>query len=239
MHSLCVLLRTAHYSLGLRMILKRGNVSAMADTNQYPMPIRIAAKVFSYIFHPLFLPLYIAVFFIYELKLFPERTEWEKKLIIIQFFIYYTFLPLITTVFSKSLGFIESVHLKTQKDRIIPYVICQVFYFWGWYVFKNIPFPDEVIMFGLGVFLSGTLGLMLNAYMKVSMHGLAVGAVAAFMLLSAMDTDRSYGIYIALAFLVAGITCTARLIDSDHSEKEIYTGFFAGAFAMLVASFFV
>ena len=207
--------------------------------NSFPHAIRIAARIFSYLFHPLFVPIYVGCFLIYEARLFPERTSWEKNIIIIQFFIYYTFLPLMTTFLSKALGFVESVQLKSQKDRIVPLVVCEIFYFWGWYVFKNLPFPKEVILFSLAVFLACSLGLILNAFIKVSMHAISVGVLSAFLLICGMKTDMSYGLYIAIAFLIAGITATSRLIDSNHTEKEIYFGFFAGILAQVAAYFFV
>jgi hypothetical protein len=204
----------------------------------FPPVVRIAAKIISYLFHPLFVPLYVGLFFIYEARLFNDRTDWQQKIIFIQFFIYYTFFPLMTTLLSKALGFVQSVYLKTQKDRILPYIVCEIFYFWAWYVFRNIHFPREVVMFALGVFLACSLGLILNSYMKISMHTMSLGLVCTFFLLAGMFTSVSYGIYISIALLIAGITATARLIDSNHTQKEIYFGFFAGALAQIVAYFF-
>jgi hypothetical protein len=209
------------------------------STVSFSPAIRVAAKIISYIFHPLFVPVYVGLFLLYEVRLFNDRTNWQQKIILAQFFIYYTFFPLMTTLLSKALGFIQSVYLKTQKDRILPYIVCEIFYFWAWYVFKNVHFPKEVVMFSLGVFLACSLGLILNSYMKISMHTISLGVVCAFFLLAATISTNSYGIYISIAFLVAGITATARLIDSNHTQKEIYLGFFAGALAEVVAYLFV
>jgi hypothetical protein len=208
-------------------------------TDSFSTPIRIAAKIISYLFHPLFVSLYVGWFLVYEVRLFNDRTEWQKKIILIQFFIYYTFFPLMSTLLLKALGFIDSVYLKTRKDRIIPFIVCEIFFFWAWYVFRNIHFPTEVVMFALGVFLACSLGLILNSYMKISMHTISLGVICAFLLLAAMMSATSYGVYIAIAFFISGLTATARLIDSDHTQKEIYTGFFVGALMEVVAYFFV
>lgn len=200
--------------------------------------LRIAAKIISYIFHPLFVPLYVALFFIYEIRLFNDRTDWQQTIILVQFFIYYTFFPLMTALLSKALGFVQTVYLKTQKDRILPYIVCEIFYFWAWYVFRNLHFPKEVVMFALGVFLACSLGLILNAFMKISMHTISLGVLCAFIILASTLSSASYGIYISVAFFIAGLTATARLIDSDHTQREIYFGFFAGALAEVIAYFF-
>jgi hypothetical protein len=200
--------------------------------------LRLAAKIISYLFHPLFVPLYIGLFFVYEARLFSDRTDWQLKIILIQFFIYYTFFPLMTTLLAKALGFIETIYLKTQKDRILLYIVCEIFYFWGWYVFRNIHFPREVVMFALGVFLACSLGLIVNSYIKISMHTISLGLVCTFFILMGMAGYSSYGFYITVALLITGITATARLIDSNHTQTEIYFGFFAGAFAQLIAYLF-
>jgi len=201
--------------------------------------IRIVAKLISYLFHPLFIPLYVGLFLIYEARLFNDRTDWQKKIILIQFFVYYTFFPLMTTLLSKALGFVDSVYLKTQKDRILPYIVCEIFYFWAWYVFKNIHFPKEVVLFSLGVFLACSLGLILNSFFKISMHTICLGLVCTFFLLAGLLSTTSYGFYISIAVLIGGTTATARLIDSNHTEKEIYAGFLVGAIAELIAYLFV
>lgn len=208
------------------------------QTNSFSPPVRIVSKIISYIFHPLFVPLYVGLFLIYEVRLFNDRTDWQKKIIVIQFFIYYTFFPLMTTLLCKALGFIQSVYLKTQKDRIIPYVVCEIFYFWAWYVFKNVHFPREVVMFSLAVFLACSLGLILNSYMKISMHTMSLGVICMFFLLAGMMSSNSYGFYISIAFLIAGATATARLIVSDHTQKEIYVGFLVGAIAQVAGYLF-
>lgn len=220
-------------------MISQMSVTHSAGREHFSAPLRVAAKIISYIFHPLFVPVYVGLFFIYEARLFNDRTDWQQKIIIIQFFIYYTFFPLMTTLLTKAVGFVDSVHLKTQKERIIPYIVCEIFYFWAWYVFKNVQFPTEVILFSLGVFLTCSLGLILNSYMKISMHTMSVGVVCGLFLLIGMKGSMSYGFFIALAFLAAGLTGTARLIDSDHTQREIYFGFFAGALAQTVAYFFV
>ncbi|MFL5738677.1 MAG: hypothetical protein ACJ75B_00560 [Flavisolibacter sp.] len=212
--------------------------SKWEQTDQ-PPAVRIGARIISYLFHPLFLPLYLAWFMIYEARLFPERTSWEKTIVLIQFFVYYTFLPLITTLLSKGLGFIQSIHLRTQKDRILPYVVCEIFYFWAWYVFRNLHFPKPIVLFGLSVFLACSLGLLINAYIKVSMHAISVGVLSALLLITGNMSSINYGPYISIALLISGLTGTARLIDSNHSTTEVYTGFFAGVIVTVVAYFFV
>jgi hypothetical protein len=96
-----------------------------------------------------------------------------------------------------------------------------------------------VVLFALGVFLASSAGMLLNIFFKISMHTIALGVVCTFFCMAAMMTDKSYGFYISAAFLAAGITSTARLIDSNHTPFEIYAGFITGVLVQLIAYPFV
>ena len=202
--------------------------------------IRIAARIISFIFHPLFIPVYISWFLIYINPLFPAINPSDKWILLLRFIVMYTVFPLVTVFLAKGLGFIQSIFLKTQKDRIIPYIVCGIYYFWMWYVLKNQPeFPRYFVMLSLAIFIASFLGLIINSFMKVSMHAISVGVMITFILLLAFLTDANYGFYIAIAFLLAGAVSSARLINSDHYPIEVYAGLVVGIVAQLVAYYFL
>jgi hypothetical protein len=205
-----------------------------------PEVLKFAAKIISWVFHPVFIPVYVLIFLLREQSyLFVALTGGKKTLTVIQFAVMYALFPVVTALLLKALGFIGSIYMKTQRDRIIPYVICMIYYFWVWYVIKNQSiYPDELVQFTLSVFISSVLGLMSNAYMKISMHAMAVGAMATFILILALQGTISSGIYISAVLLITGLVCTARLVVSDHTNKEIYTGLFIGVASMLLAKSF-
>ena len=80
---------------------------------------------------------------------------------------------------------------------------------------------------------------MINIYMKISMHTIAMGVTISFMMLLALTQSVSFGLYISVAIFIAGLVCTARFIASDHTPKEIYGGLLAGLTALLIATLFV
>ena len=202
--------------------------------------LRTAAKVISYIFHPLFVPVYFGWFLIYVLRLFPALDPSQKGLRLLQFFVNYTMFPLAIVLLAKALGFIQTIYLKTQKDRIIPYVAIMIFYFWMWYVSKNLgDFPKESVVFSLAVFLATCLGVFFNTYFKVSMHALSMGVIIAWFFIFSFNSNINFGPYLSIALLIAGLVCTARLINSDHRPFEVYAGLLLGALAQIIAWIFI
>jgi hypothetical protein len=199
--------------------------------------IRIVAKVISYIFHPLFIPVYIALFvFLVRPHLFSTGPYFQKVMKLFRFIIMYTFFPLVTVLLAKGLGFLSSIYLKTQRDRVIPYIACGIYFFWMAYVSRHLEdtTPAE-IQLTIAIFLTSSLGLIANIYMKVSMHAMSMGILVIFILMLATVQGENFNVYIAASILLAGIVCTSRLIVSDHTSKEIYTGLLIGAFSQLMA----
>lgn len=201
--------------------------------------IRVAAKTISVIFHPLFIPIYLSAFLIYVTPAFPGFAASGKLLLLIRFLVMYTVFPLATVLLAKGLGFIDSIFLKSQRDRIVPYIACGLYYFWMWYVLKNQPeFPKEVVLLSLAIFLASSAGLVVNSYIKVSMHAISAGVMCAFIFSISFLSDVNYGFYLSIAVLLAGVICSVRLVNNDHNPLEVYTGFFIGVLAMFVAYVF-
>jgi hypothetical protein len=220
---------------------KNNLVKVQAPKPRYAGAIRIAARLISYIFHPLFIPVYLGWLVLrIDSYLFGSFDNWQKLMLLVSFGVMYIMFPLVSVSLLKALGFISSIHLRTQRDRIIPYVICMIWYWWMWYVLSNRTdnVPKDAVILSLAIFLGCIGGLMANIRMKVSMHTIAAGVMAAFVMLLGLSQDVNFGIYITLSILLAGVTCTARLIDGDHTTKEIYWGLFIGIFSVLVASKF-
>jgi len=201
-----------------------------------PSAIRVLAKIISYIFHPIFVPVYLCWFVVRTQPfLFAAFSSWEKTVFILRFGIMYAMFPLVSVLLMKAVGFVSYFQLKTQRDRIIPYVVCMIYYWWMWYVLHNQSFPHEFTILSFAIFVASIAGLMANISMKVSMHSIAAGIMVAFVIMLGFSQDISFGIYISLAILLAGIICTSRFIAGDHTPREIYVGLLIGILSNIIA----
>jgi len=105
-----------------------------------------------------------------------------------------------------------------------------------WYFLKKGgAMPQYIIVLTLSSFLACIGGFFANIFMKVSMHAIAAGVMAAFVMLLGFLQDLNFGFYISGSILLAGAICTARFIDSDHTSREIYVGITIGVVALLLA----
>lgn len=205
-----------------------------------PSPVvKILAHLFSIVFHPLFIPLYVVLFMIYvHPSYFSGFSSQTKFWFPLSIAITTIFFPLFSVLLLKALGFISSFFLKTQKDRIIPYIVCGIFFFWMYQVCKNYPIKLAPIIpsFMLGVFFASSAALMANIYFKISMHAIGMGGLLGVFILIMRSNTMLMTWPLSLALLIAGLVCTSRLIISDHSQKEIYLGLLVGLLCQFAAA---
>ena len=208
------------------------------DQLKFPLPLKWVAHFFSFIFHPLFIPA-IATWFLAFVQpgYFTGIDPKNKWLIVIQVAYNTIFFPAITVLLLKGLGFIKSILLNTQRERIIPYIATNIFYFWIFLVLNHqAEMPSILTSFIFGIFLASSAGLIANIYFKVSMHALGAGALCGLILII-IFSGFSYPVFSlsALAFLIAGVVGTSRLIVSNHTPFEIYSGILIAILCQVIA----
>lgn len=206
-----------------------------------PVTIRYFAYFISFIFHPLFIPGYIAAFLLFiHPYVFSGFNEKLRVLRFISVVLLTAFFPAFVVLLLRQLKLIQSIFLATQRDRIIPYISAMFFYFWIFYVSRNLAdSPPIFVTLLLGVFIASIAALMANIYFKVSMHAIAMGGMVCFFILLAMQGTFSMGIYLSAALFIAGLVCTCRLLVSDHFPFEVYAGFLLGVISQSIATWFV
>lgn len=192
--------------------------------------LSILAKIISYIFHPLFIPTYIFIFLVKQFPYeFADISQWQLKLKVFSVFWMTAFFPAFAVFLMWRLKFNESIYLRTQKERIIPYFITMFFYWWMYYLSKNQTDQPVVLkFFYFGIFWSSIIGVIINNFIKISLHTIAAGSAVAAMILFSLFYHSNIGIPIVVTIILAGVIATARLLVSNHTLLEIYSGFGLG-----------
>jgi hypothetical protein len=217
--------------------MEQNGISALRQQPANPVWLRLPAQVISYLCHPLFIPLYIFMFLVAQFPYeFAGITVWQLKMRTFSVFWMTAFFPAFAVFLMWRLKFSESIFLRTQKERIVPYVITMFFYWWMYYLSRNFTDQPAVLkFFYMGIFIATVAGLILNNYFKISLHAMGAGGAMAAVILFAMYYSAPIGLPISVATIGAGLVCTSRLIVSDHTTKEIYVGLFVGIACQLTA----
>jgi hypothetical protein len=211
------------------------------QASEFPVALRKVAMFISYLAHPLFLPLVVTFL---AVKALPEYFVTFKQLSIrfpydslyFRVAVISVFFPILTVGLARALNFIQSFHMRSQKDRIIPYIACTIYYFWAYYAFKKQGIaPPFFNVFFLGTFIAVVMSMVINTYMKISMHTVGWGGVIGFVLVVMVSLQMNVTAILILTLVVSAIVATSRLILKAHSPAEIYCGFLAGILAQLIA----
>lgn len=206
-----------------------------------PQSIRFSAQFISYLFHPLFIPTY---FMLYLIRVIPYEfasiTDWQLKMRVFSIFWLTAFFPAFAVFLLWRLKFSESIFLRTQKERVIPYVITMFFYWWMYYLSRN--FTDQPLalkFFYFGIFIASSLGLIVNNFIKVSLHAMGVSGLLMAVLLTNIHYPINNFIWVAISILLSGVVVSARMVVSDHTKQELSIGFAIGIVTQLIAYFWV
>jgi hypothetical protein len=202
-----------------------------------PLYVRIPAKIVSYIFHPLFIPTYIFFWLTMQFPFhFAGITPFNMFTRKINVFWTTAFFPAFSVFLLWRLKFADSILLKTQKERIIPYIITMIFYWWMWYLSRSFTDQPSVLkFFYFGIFLSTVAGLIFNNFFKISMHAMGIGAAFICVLITCLTYHIYLGFDICVMTLITGAVCSSRLLLNDHFSGDVYMGLFVGMLCQLIA----
>ncbi len=209
--------------------------------NPQPKIVQYIAYLLSYVFHPLFIPTY---FFLYLMQVLPFEfvgiTDWQLKMRLFSVAWLTAFFPAFAVFLLWRLKLSDSIFLRTQKERIIPYVITMFFYWWMYYLSRN--FTDQPIalkFFYLGIFVASAIGMTVNNFMKVSLHAMGIAGLTTAVILVSVFYPVNNAIWVLLAVFLVALVISARLVVSDHSKKELLVGLFIGVFTQVAAFLWV
>lgn len=210
------------------------NIEVQEDI-KYPKFWVLVCKMLSYIFHPLFIPTYIFLFLMWQFPYeFADISPWQLKLKLFSTFWLTAFFPAFAVFLLWRLKFSSSIFLRTQKERIIPYFITMFFYWWMYYLSKNQTNQPAVLgFFYFGIFWCSIIGVIINNFIKISLHTMAIAGAATAMFLFGIHYGVNINLYVITTLLLCGIVITARIIAGQHTNLELYSGLALGAACQL------
>jgi len=192
---------------------------------------------FSYLFHPIFIPVYAGLFYFFFNDSY--YTNPEKYFAVFQIVIVTILLPILFFFVLRTTGRVDSVMVSEISQRKIPLVI--LCFLTILLVRKSITldhFP-ELHFFFLGGLLSTVLALVLLFFKtKASLHMLAISALTFFVIgLSIHNQTRNIT---TIAFLVVmnGFVASSRLEMKAHTTRELVIGFVLGVIPQLLLLLF-
>ena len=190
-------------------------------------------KGISVVFHPLIMPLLGVIFYFHKTPRFiPEGVKQAKIFSII---ILTIILPILLFFLLKTINKVNSIHLKSTKERLIPlFINCIIIVL----ILLRVLSSNEIVelyYFFLGI-LCSTLACFILAVFKVkaSIHMIAASGFFMFAIALGIHYQININGTIAIMMIIIGAIATSRLHLEAHTNEELVIGLFLGLFPQLI-----
>jgi hypothetical protein len=190
-------------------------------------------KSISFIFHPLFMPLFGVVFYFSKSPRYIPKEIIQAKLISLS--ILTIILPILLYFLLKTLGKVKSMELENTNERIFPLVLnCIITVI----VVQRILTPSQVLelyYFFVGILISTMACLMLAIFkFKASIHMIAISGLFMYFIVLSIHFSININGTLALMSIIMGAVATSRLHLKAHTGKELIMGIFVGVIPQLI-----
>ena len=188
------------------------------------------AKVLSYIFHPIFAPIYsVAILFslpIYlNYKLPQQFVNFTFAVVALNLVVS----PILISFYLKRKGLIDSLEMETTKERVLPYLTSAILYAVTFFLFRQVQMPAMYLTFFLGAFFAIIILLIGASFsQKISAHLAGLGGICGMLYSISVVTFTETLTWLLLGIIVSGLVGSARLALKSHSGLELISGFLLG-----------
>jgi len=208
------------------------------------------ANIFSYLFHPVFYPPLVLIFYLYSNPIdFGQSTPGEDMILIFQTIITCTLLPLIAIFVMRRLNLISSLQLEDRMERIGPYIVMMIFLIWYYLSVDLYGIAPIYRIFILGGIITLITLFVINLFTKVSLHSAGISGLLTNVILSSSEfnyqmlmiqKDQNYFVMkfsyiIAVIFLILFIVLLSRFYLRKHTIMELMGGVLLGVFGQVFA----
>ncbi len=187
------------------------------------------AQVISVLGHPLFMPLYAFGLLIYTNPYINMMiTETSKYFTLGILLVFTIILPILTSVLFKLFGLIDSLYMKTAKERRWPFLLTLIWYYMGIQLLTRIYVPQSFLLLMIGATSIVGVALVITSRWKISIHMLGIGGVIGAIIGISQRFQFDHSILLIALILFAGLIGYSRLKTNSHNYRQVYAGFIVG-----------
>lgn len=188
---------------------------------------------FSYLFHPIFIPILGTLFYIAFSDTFYSKEQYF--LLLFQVIIITFFLPLSFFYLLKTFGKVDTIMLSDASQRKIP-LLMQIALTIV-LISKSITvdrFPELYYFFLAGIISTIIAFVLIYFKIKASLHMIALSALTFFIIGLSMHNELNIIYTIAFLFFVSGLVATSRLAMKAHTMNELLIGYASGIIPQVI-----
>ncbi|MBU8892935.1 MAG: hypothetical protein KOO66_09160 [Bacteroidales bacterium] len=196
-----------------------------------------SAKVLSILFHPLLLPAIGMLILLNSGSVLEYLPFQAKKIILLIVFVSTFVLPLTFVPFFIFQKIIKNVQMENNKERLIPFFVTTVLYFFCYYLLQRLGAPQTVSNFILAATSTVFVLFLVSFKWKISAHMAGVGGLTGALIAISFTLNVNLEYFIIAAIFVSGIVGFSRLKLESHKQYQIYSGWITGLLVSAIILF--
>lgn len=190
-------------------------------------------KSISYIFHPLIMPLLGVLFYFSKSPRYIPIEIIQAK--VVSLFILTIILPVLLYFLLKTIGIVNTVNLKTTKERIYPLILSSIIVLIVIQRILTVSQSVELYYFFIGILISNIACLILVIMkVKASIHMMAISGLFMFFIALSIHFSININTTLILMPIIMGAIATSRLHLKAHTYIELILGTFFGFIPQLI-----
>lgn len=209
--------------------------------------MRIFARILSWIFIPLFAPIYALLLALY----IPSTAEGSFQFQTLYFlapdskyFFTYVFItfsavfPIMMLVYFKLSGLITSFELPERRERYMPAIAVNIsgvaLYILLKSLDKNTIFPPSIYGLVLGSLIAVLISTVITWFWKISLHAIGMGVISGFIFAYYFQMVEFPELLLPALIVLSGIVLSARHYLKLHDLKQLFAGYFLGFIVLTI-----
>ena len=192
-----------------------------------------AARVISFLFHPLLLATYLFALFglVFPIAFDPIKEDGTNRFIFLLFCVTFI-LPVLMLSLLKTLGYLQTFAMPDRQQRIVPFLLITVFYTAVTYVFYDraeVSMNDNFLKFLIIINALVAVSTLATLFYKVSVHSLGIwGLIGILLPLNKISDAGTLFIPTLVSIVLAGVIMSSRLQLNVHKLSEVLSGAMIG-----------
>lgn len=197
--------------------------------------MRPVALLISGLFHPLFLPSFLAIL-AFQLG-HPDALVYNSELriyVLLQIFVLGTLLPLLAVAMLIWTKRVSDVMVSERQQRQLPYLINALCLAILYFNLRQLGLAEFIHGAIAGALIAVLLAYVINLRWKISAHAIGMGGGIG-MILALVNEWQLWPLPIlGIWTLLAGLVGTSRLVLDAHTPAQVYAGYGIGLLSLYI-----
>jgi hypothetical protein len=187
--------------------------------------LRALAHILSVLLHPLWMPT-LTVWLCFRIDPYMSYGFTPEGLLLVygMIFAMTAVFPLTSVFLMRRSGLVSDLTMPLRRERIPAYLSALMYYGMACFLVYRTTANAMTLGIFFGMTVTLLLVLLITLRWKISAHMAGIGGLVGAIVSVMLVDDREAPLLLCGLFVLAGALGTARLVASDHSPAQVYTG---------------